>query len=81
MRALETIAESVRLGYVHPTVMTNTLIQLENEGGLDAVQQLAEQLAGSVRALECRQHPHLTLAEHWLAAARAYSLLAGRSAS
>lgn len=78
MRALETIAESVRVGYVHPTVMTNTLIQLENEGGLEALRQLAEQLEGRLDALEARAHPHHAIATHWLAAARAYCLMAER---
>ena len=72
MRALETIAESIRIGYVHPTVMLNTLIEVENEGGLSAVRRIERHLENGMHALRQRQHPHSSLAESWLGAARVY---------
>lgn len=72
MRALDTIANSLRLGYVHPTVVLNTLIEVENEGGLNAVRHVERHLAKGVSALMERQHPHAALAEKWLGAARVY---------
>ncbi|WP_291426495.1 hypothetical protein [Deinococcus sp.] len=72
MRALDTIANSIRLGYVHPTVLLNTLIELENEGGLKAVRHIERHLDNGLSALQQRQHPHFDLAEKWLCATRAY---------
>ena len=72
MRALETIAESLRLGSVHPTTVLNTLIEAENEGGLGAVRQIERHLSVSLGALRDRQHPHSDLAQAWLGATRAY---------
>ncbi|MEF2278956.1 hypothetical protein V3W47_11665 [Deinococcus sp. YIM 134068] len=72
MRALETIAESIRVGYAHPTTVLNTLIEAENEGGLGAVRRVERQLALGNVALQERGHPHHDLARMWLGAARAY---------
>lgn len=72
MRALDTIAESIRLGYAHPTKMLNTLIEVENEGGLSAVRRVERHLNLGTRALHERQHPHADMAQRWLSAARAY---------
>ncbi len=72
MRALDTIANSIRVGYVHPTVVLNTLIEVENEGGLNAVRRIERHLDNGLSALRQRQHPNSALAEKWLGAARAY---------
>ncbi|GBF07013.1 hypothetical protein DAERI_120006 [Deinococcus aerius] len=72
MRALDTIAESIRIGYVHPTTVLNTLIEAENEGGLGAVRRIERHLSTGLHALRDRQHPHSALAQTWLGAARAY---------
>ena len=45
MRALDIIAESIRVGYAHPTNILNTLIELENEGGLVAVRRVGRRAA------------------------------------
>ena len=67
MRALDTIANSIRLGYIHPTVMLNTLIEAENGGGLREVRRIERHLDRGVRALQQRQHPHAEIAEKWAA--------------
>lgn len=72
MRALDTIANSIRLGYIHPTVLINTLIEAENEGGLSAVRHIERHLDNGLSALRQRQHPHFDLAEKWLSATRTY---------
>lgn len=72
MRALDTIAESIRVGHVHPTVVLNTLIEIENESGLNGVRHLERHIQNGMHALEQRHHPHLIVAEKWLGAARAY---------
>lgn len=76
MRVLEntlgTIAESIRVGKVHPTTVLNTLIEAENAGGLGAVRQVERQLSLSTRSLEARSHPNSGLAQAWLNATRAY---------
>lgn len=72
MRALETIAESIRIGYVHPTVILNTLIEVENEGGLPALQSVEQRLENGMYALRLRQHPNHELAANWLKATRRY---------
>lgn len=75
MRALETIAESIRQGRVHPTIVMNTLIELENEGGTLALRRMERQLTRSEQALSARQHPHSDLARTWLDATRAYMIV------
>lgn len=72
MRALDIIAESIRIGYAHPTNILNTLIELENEGGLVAVRRVERQLSLGTNALRQREHPNTALAQKWLGAARAY---------
>ncbi|TDE85116.1 hypothetical protein [Deinococcus sp. S9] len=72
MRALDIIAESIRVGYVHPTTVLNTLIEAENEGGLGAIRRIERHLSLGLSALRDRQHPHSRLAQTWLGAARAY---------
>ncbi|GGL85078.1 hypothetical protein GCM10010840_23750 [Deinococcus aerolatus] len=72
MRALDTIAESIRVGYVHPTTVLNTLIEVENDGGLVAVRRIERQLSRGTHALRERRHPNTALAQSWLGAARAY---------
>ncbi|MFC6618448.1 hypothetical protein ACFQBZ_12980 [Deinococcus radiophilus] len=44
------MAESLRAGYVHPTTVLNTLIELENAGGLSALRQFAEQVSSGQEA-------------------------------
>lgn len=76
MRVLEntlgTIAESIRVGKVHPTTVLNILIEAENAGGLGTVRQVERQLSLSIRSLEARSHPNSGLAQAWLNATRAY---------
>ncbi|GAA0523409.1 hypothetical protein [Deinococcus depolymerans] len=72
MRALDTIAESIRVGYAHPTTLLNTFIEVENEGGLSAVRRIERQLQLGLSAMRERQHPHSDLAQKWLSSARAY---------
>ncbi|WP_216329482.1 hypothetical protein [Deinococcus aestuarii] len=72
MRALDMIAESIRVGYVHPTTVLNTLIETENEGGLGAVRRVERHLTVGNLALRERGHPHQELAQLWLGATRAY---------
>ena len=57
MRALDEIAQSLRLGQLHPTSVLNTLIAAENQGGLGAVRQLERQLTRSSDALSARAAP------------------------
>ncbi|GHF62611.1 translation elongation factor EF-Ts [Deinococcus metalli] len=72
MRALDTIAESIRIGYVHPTKVLNTLIEVENEGGLGAVRRIERHLSLGATALRDRQHPNSDTAQQWLNSTRAY---------
>ena len=72
MRALDTIAHRIRLGYAHPTKILNILIEVENEGGLSAVRRIERQLSLGTSALRDRHHPHSEMAQTWLGAARAY---------
>ncbi|WP_034385646.1 hypothetical protein [Deinococcus sp. YIM 77859] len=72
MRALDSIAESIRVGYVHPTTVLNTLIEAENEGGLGAIRRIERHLSLGLNALHDRQHPHSDLVRAWLGAVRAY---------
>lgn len=72
MKALSVMAESLRAGYVHPTTVLNTLIELENAGGLSALRQFAEQVSSGQEALEQRGHPHARLAAAWVQATHFY---------
>ncbi|AFZ66674.1 hypothetical protein [Deinococcus peraridilitoris] len=72
MRALETIAHTIKIGKVHPTTVVNTLIEVENEGGTGALRRVERHLALSEEALRERAHPHSRLARAWLDATRAY---------
>lgn len=72
MYALDRIADSIRVGYVHPTTVLNILIEVENEGGLLAVRRIERQLCLGTHALRERGHPNVALAQSWLGAARAY---------
>jgi hypothetical protein len=72
MRALETIAHTIRVGKVHPTIVINTLIEIENEGGATALRQVERHLNRTEEALRDRAHPHSGLARAWLDATRAY---------
>lgn len=72
MRALEIIAQSLRVGYVHPTTVINTLIETENDGGLIAIEQLKTQLEQSLHALQERRHPHSQMIKAWLGAVHNY---------
>lgn len=72
MRALDTIARSIRAGYVHSTTVLNTLIETENEGGLTAVRRVERQLDNGLDAMRRREHPNSDLVQAWLGATRAY---------
>ncbi|MFC3834066.1 MULTISPECIES: hypothetical protein [Deinococcus] len=72
MRALDIIAESIRIGYAHPTKILNTLIEVENDGGLGAIRRIERHLSLGSAALRDRQHPHSDTAQQWLSSARAY---------
>ena len=72
MRTLETIAQTLKRGTAHPTVVLNTLIELENGGGAAALYELEYRLARLVRAMSERRDPERDLARAWLEATRAY---------
>lgn len=72
MKALTVMADSLRAGYIHPTAVLNTLIELENAGGAPALRDFEVQLTGAQQALEERQHPHARLAAAWVQATRSY---------
>lgn len=68
----EHIAQTIRLGFVHPTTILNTLIEVENEGGLAAVRRIERQLHLSVQSMYEREHPHRHIGQTWLHSTRAY---------
>ena len=72
MKALTVMADSLRAGYIHPTQVLNTLIELENTGGLAALQEFEAQLHSGQQSLQERGHPHARLAAAWLQATRFY---------
>ncbi|MFC6591619.1 hypothetical protein ACFP81_06050 [Deinococcus lacus] len=72
MKALDILAESLRCGYIHPTTVLNTLIDLENWGGHPALCEFEQRLGHSVESLRARQHPSAELAGAWLAAVQCY---------
>ena len=74
-RTLDCIADTIRTGHVHHTVVLNTLIETENQGGTGALRQLERQLSRSADALHTRQHPNTHIARAWLDATRAYLLV------
>ena len=51
MKALATLAESLRTGYIHPTTVLNTLIELDNAGGESALLQFEAQVRSGEAAL------------------------------
>lgn len=72
MKALTVMADSLRAGYIHPTRVLNTLIELENTGGTAALREFESQLSSAQQALAERGHPHARLAAAWLQATRFY---------
>ncbi|MCY1703368.1 hypothetical protein [Deinococcus sp. SL84] len=72
MKALTVMADSLRAGYIHPTHVLNTLIELENAGGTAALREFEAHLTSGQQALTERGHPHARLAEAWLQATRFY---------
>ncbi|GHG04673.1 hypothetical protein GCM10017783_16640 [Deinococcus piscis] len=72
MKALTIMADSLRAGYIHPTRVLNTLIELENAGGIPALREFESQLRGAQQTLTEGGHPHARLAEAWLQATRFY---------
>lgn len=72
MKALTVMADSLRAGYIHPTRVLNTLIELENTGGLAALREFELQLSSAQHTLTERSHPHARLAAAWLQATRFY---------
>jgi hypothetical protein len=72
MRILETIAQTLRTERVHPTVVLNALIELENAGGAAALHELEYRIARLVRAMRERDDATLPIAQGWLSATRAY---------
>lgn len=72
MRTLQTIATSLRAGRVHPTVVLNALIEVENAGGAAALRDLEQSLARLERAMRERGDTGRPMACAWLEATRAY---------
>lgn len=72
MKALTVMADSLRAGYIHPTTVLNTLIELDNAGGSTALREFEQQLISGQAALQERGHPHARLAAAWLKATRSY---------
>lgn len=72
MKALTIMADSLRAGYIHPTAVLNTLIELDNAGGPTALHEFERQLEQGQQALQERGHPHARLAAAWLQATRSY---------
>lgn len=72
MRILETIAKSLRSQSIHPTVVYNALIDLENNAGIGAIADLEYRLARLVRAMKEREDVATGIAIAWLSSTRAY---------
>ncbi len=72
MRILETIAKSLRSQSIHPTVVYNALIDLENNAGIGAIADLEYRLARLVRAMKERDDLATGIAAAWLSSTRAY---------
>ena len=72
MRILETIAKSLRSQSIHPTVVYNALIDLENNAGIGAIADLEYRLARLVRAMKEREDAATGIAAAWLSSTRAY---------
>ena len=72
MRILETIAQTINSNAAHPTVVLNSLIELENAGGASAVYELEYRLARMCRTMFERQEPGYRMGRAWLEATRAY---------
>ena len=72
MRILETIAKSLRSQTIHPTVVYNALIDLENNAGVGAIADLEYRLARLVRAMKEREDLATGIAIAWLSSTRAY---------
>ena len=72
MRILETIAKSLRSQSIHPTVVYNALIDLENNAGIGAIADLEYRLARLVRAMKERDDLATGVAAAWLSSTRAY---------
>jgi hypothetical protein len=72
MRTLETIAQTLKRGTAHPTVVLNALIELENTAGAPGLFELEYRLARLVRAMNERGETGAPLARAWLDATRAY---------
>ena len=83
MQMNDAVIASLIAGYVHPTTVLNTLVALENEGGVEALQRFEATLLRYCRGpfTELFQaHPryiqspqeHTALASAWLAALRQY---------
>ena len=57
---------------VHPTMVLNTLIELENDGGIPMIFELHYRLTRMVRNLREVQGPAQRIAQAWLDATIAY---------
>jgi hypothetical protein len=79
MRILEVIAQSLKAQRVHPTVVMNALVELENSSGNAAVEELEYRLARLVRSYD-HTDPQRKLAQAWLQATRAYLEVHGQVA-
>lgn len=73
MKIVEIISTSMRLGVAHPTDVLNSLITLENAGGLSAIHELEYRLERLARVTRLRSSLGQSLiTDAWLSAARAY---------
>lgn len=67
--SLETIDQSVAMGIPHRTVVLNTLIEAENQGGLTAVRCLEQAL---IERLRWATPEHYDCLRYWLGAVQTY---------
>jgi hypothetical protein len=70
--AFEVIEQTLMSGRAHPTLVMNTLIELENQAGESGVLELEQRLTRLVVQMSQQNQPRLPLARAWLEAVRGY---------
>jgi hypothetical protein len=69
MKTIDIVLRSLGQGKVHPNLVLNTLIELDNQKGQAGLRRLEEELRASTRKLRPSAQP---LAQAWLEALRLY---------
>lgn len=69
---LTTVQDTIAANRVHPTIVLNALIVLENNGGAPAVYELEYSLARMTRTSYENHNPNHRILKAWLEATRAY---------